>query len=157
MKQRIMQMAWGLFALSLIAGIFFTAHGSEPPNTKKGNMQTTGPMVQGVDFDGEFYPPQGCPKKLGVLVLGGSDGGIPSRRAMYIAEKGFPALALAYFKTRRTPEYLDMIPLEYFDQPIEWLKKKNIHREAEFLSSANPKAQSLPYCWLHENRRFQVL
>lgn len=77
----------------------------------------------GVSFDGEFYPPLGSPKKLGVLVLGGSDGGIPDRRASLIAENGFPALALAYFKTERTPEYLDNIPLEYFDQPIEWLKK----------------------------------
>jgi dienelactone hydrolase len=123
MKQRIVQMAWGLLALSLITGIFFTAQGGEPAAARKENTQTTGTMVQGVDFDGEFYPPQGYPKKQGVLVLGGSDGGIPSRRARYIAEKGFPALALAYFKTGRTPEYLDMIPLEYFDQPIEWLKK----------------------------------
>lgn len=55
--------------------------------------------------------------------MGGSEGGLPSRRAKLIAENGFPALALAYFKTQRTPEYLDMIPLEYFDQAIEWLKK----------------------------------
>ena len=61
--------------------------------------------------------------KCVVLVLGGSDGGIPSRRAKLLAESGFPALALAYFKTGRTPQYLDMIPLEYFDQPIEWLKR----------------------------------
>jgi hypothetical protein len=80
-------------------------------------------MVMGVGFDGEFYPPVGSPKKLGVLVLGGSDGGIPSRRGKLIAENGFPVLALAYFKTERTPQCLDMIPLEYFDEPIEWLKK----------------------------------
>jgi dienelactone hydrolase len=84
-------------------------------------MQAAGSMVSGVGFDGEFYPPAGSPKKLGVLVLGGSDGGIPSRRARWIAENGFPVLALAYFKTKRTPEYLDMIPLEYFDEPIAWL------------------------------------
>jgi dienelactone hydrolase len=87
------------------------------------NMETTGSRITGVSFDGEFYPPLGSPKKLGVIVLGGSDGGIPDRRARFIAENGFPALALAYFKTERTPEYLDNIPLEYFDQPIEWLKK----------------------------------
>ena len=85
-------------------------------------MQATGSVVPGVTFDGEFYPPQGSPKKLGVLVLGGSDGGVPSRRARLIAERGYPVLVLAYFKTERTPQYLDMIPLEYFDEPIEWLK-----------------------------------
>jgi len=123
MKRRIVQMAWGVLALSLVAGGYYTARGGEPAAANKENMQTTGSMVLGVGFDGEFYPPMGSPKKLGVLILGGSDGGIPSRRAKFIAENGFPALALAYFKTKRTPEYLDMIPLEYFDQPIEWLKK----------------------------------
>ena len=73
-------------------------------------------------FEAEFYPPVGTPKNVTVLVLGGSDGGFPSRRAKLIADNGFPGLALAYFKTPNTPEYLDMIPLEYFDGPIEWLK-----------------------------------
>jgi dienelactone hydrolase len=121
MKRRIVQMAWGLFALSLIAGWNDTARCEDPALTREKNMQTTGSMVMGVSFDGEFYPPVGSPKKLGVLVLGGSDGGIPSRRAKSIAENGFPVLALAYFKTKRTPEYLDMIPLEYFEEPIAWL------------------------------------
>jgi dienelactone hydrolase len=85
--------------------------------------QTMGSIVAGVNFDGEFYPPVGSPKKLGVLVLGGSDGGIPTRRAQLIAKSGFPALAVGYFKTPRTPQYLDEIPLEYFDEPIEWLIK----------------------------------
>jgi uncharacterized protein len=98
-----------------------TARGGEPVPAKEQNMQSAGSMVPGVNFDGEFYPPLGSPKTLGVLVLGGSDGGIPSRRAKLIAENGFPVLALAYFKTKRTPEYLDMIPLEYFDEPIAWL------------------------------------
>lgn len=111
------------YILAMCMLVTFTACATSTAHRNAGNMQTTGSMVQGVSFDGEFYPPQGSPKKLGVLVLGGSDGGIPSRRAKWIAENGFPVLALAYFKTKRTPEYLDMIPLEYFDQPIEWLKK----------------------------------
>jgi len=119
MKRRIVLTAWVLFALCLFAG--GTARGGEPVSMNAEKMQAAGSMVSGVGFDGEFYPPLGSPKKLGVLVLGGSDGGIPSRRARWIAENGFPVLALAYFKTRRTPEYLDTIPLEYFDEPIAWL------------------------------------
>jgi uncharacterized protein len=124
MRRRIVHVVWGLLALVLIAGSYHTVRGAEAAPTKEENMQTTGSSaaVSGVSFDGEFYPPVGSPKKLGVLVLGGSDGGIPSRRAKLIAENGFPVLALAYFKTKRTPGYLDMIPLEYFDEPIEWLK-----------------------------------
>lgn len=143
MNRLIVQMAWGLLALSLIAGSCYTAQGGESVPTKKENIQTTGSMVPGVDFDGEFYPPQGCPKKLAVLVLGGSDGGIPGRRAKYIAEKGFPALALAYFKTRRTPEYLDMIPLEYFDQPIEWLKKSEYTQGSRIVVIGESKGAEL--------------
>jgi uncharacterized protein len=123
MKRRIVQMAWAVLALSIVAGAYSAARGGEPAATKEANMQATGSMVSGVSFDGEFYSPLKSPKKIGVLILGGSDGGIPSRRAKYLAENGFPSLALAYFKTERTPGYLDMIPLEYFDQPIEWLKK----------------------------------
>ena len=109
--------------LSFVWPVWAGARGGESMPINEVNMQTTASTVSGVSFDGEFYPPQGSPKKLGVLVLGGSDGGIPSRRARLIAEKGFPVLALAYFKTKRTPQYLDMIPLEYFDEPLGWLKK----------------------------------
>jgi uncharacterized protein len=125
MNRWLVQLTWGLLALSLVAGDYSAAYGGEAVPTKKETMQATGSMVSGVSFDGEFYPPLGSPKKLGVLVLGGSDGGIPSRRARVLAQNSFPALALGYFKTTRTPEYLDMIPLEYFDEPIEWLKKNS--------------------------------
>ncbi|MBM4329855.1 MAG: hypothetical protein FJ117_01300 [Deltaproteobacteria bacterium] len=72
-------------------------------------------------FIADFYYTVGAPKKLGVLVIGGSEGGKPEYLARPIAARGFPVLALAYFKVPGTPEYLDMIPLEYFDKPIEWL------------------------------------
>lgn len=86
-------------------------------------MEGQQPAVRGVEFDAEFYPGAGPGKKPGVVVLATSEGGIPDRRAQQIAEGGFPSLALGYFKTERTPGYLDMIPLEYFDQPIEWLMR----------------------------------
>ena len=123
MKQRIFQMTWWVFALSLISGSYCMTHSEEPAPVNKENIQTTGSVGSGVSFDGEFYAPPRPSKKPGVLVLGGSEGGIPSHLAKSIAENGFPVLALAYFKTKRTPEYLDMIPLEYFDKPIEWLIK----------------------------------
>lgn len=143
MKRRIMLMALGLFVMSLVMGGHYTARGGEPVPAYEANMKTTGSTVLGVSFDGEFYPPLGPPKKLGVLILGGSDGGIPSRRAKWIAENGFPALALAYFKTKRTPEYLDMIPLEYFDQPIEWLKKSKHTHGAQIVVIGESKGAEL--------------
>ncbi len=143
MKQRIMQMALVVLALSLVAGAYNTARGGEAAAINEKKVQAGGAMVPGVSFDGEFYPPQGSLKKVGVLVLGGSDGGLPNRRAKTIAEHGFSALALAYFKTGRTPEYLDMIPLEYFDQPIEWLKKSLPGQEGRIVVIGESKGAEL--------------
>jgi uncharacterized protein len=143
LRRRIVQMVWWVLALSLVAGSYYTVHGIEAAPTSEEKIQITGTMVTGIGFDAEFYPPQGSPKKLGVLVLGGSDGGIPSRRAKTIAENGFPTLALAYFKTKRTPEYLDMIPLEYFNQPIEWLMKNEFAQGGKIVVIGESKGAEL--------------
>jgi dienelactone hydrolase len=131
--------------LAIIALILFVDWPiwAECPGKDVQNMQATGSMVPGVGFDGEFYPPPGSPKKLGILVLGGSDGDIPGRRAKLIAEDGFPTLALAYFKTKRTPEYLDIIPLEYFDEPIEWLKKNKLTQGGRIVVIGESKGAEL--------------
>jgi uncharacterized protein len=104
--------------LFVLVSIFVTA---TTTNTLKAEPETA--LLSGVNFDAQFYAPQGTAKKLGILVLGGAEGGLPIRQAESLAKEGFPTLALGYFKTKRTPKFLDMIPLEYFDQPIEWLMK----------------------------------
>jgi uncharacterized protein len=78
--------------------------------------------VAGERFVADFYSMEQSPRKLGILVLGGSEGGKAEYFARILAQQGYPVLSLAYFKTPGTPEYLDMIPLEYFDKPIQWLK-----------------------------------
>ncbi|MBU1206585.1 MAG: hypothetical protein KKH04_06625 [Proteobacteria bacterium] len=55
-------------------------------------------------FIADFYYTDGAPKKLGVLIFGGSEGGKPEYLARPIAARGFPVLALAYFKVQGTPE-----------------------------------------------------
>lgn len=72
-------------------------------------------------FAGKFFYTGDAPRKMGVLVLGGAEGGIPRYKAPWIAQEGYPVLALGYFKVEGMPDYLDMIPLEYFDKPIDWL------------------------------------
>ncbi len=67
-----------------------------------------------------FLPPGNGPHP-GVLVLGGSEGGMPSRRAAWLASHGFPALALAYFRYEDLPKQLAGIPLEYFGQALNWM------------------------------------
>ena len=69
---------------------------------------------------GEFYaPPDG--KGPPILMLGGSEGGIPSSAARELNAHGFGVLALAYFKAPGLPQTLQAIPLEYFDKAVDWL------------------------------------
>jgi dienelactone hydrolase len=67
-----------------------------------------------------FLPPGNSPHP-GILVLGGSEGGMPARRAAWFASHGYAALALAYFRFGDLPRELAGIPLEYFGQALNWM------------------------------------
>ncbi|SDI79484.1 acyl-CoA thioesterase/bile acid-CoA:amino acid N-acyltransferase family protein [Natribacillus halophilus] len=69
-----------------------------------------------------FHPiDQGpCP---GILLLGGSDGGVLEQGAALLASHGYSVLSLAYFGTEGVPKNLENIPLEYFESATAWLKK----------------------------------
>ena len=77
--------------------------------------------VTGQPFVGEFYVPAKGAPRLGVLVLGGSEGGEPGG-AKLLASHGYAALSLAYFKAPGLPDTLELIPLEYCDRAIAWLE-----------------------------------
>ncbi|ADB33175.1 Palmitoyl-CoA hydrolase [Kribbella flavida DSM 17836] len=57
----------------------------------------------------------------GILVLGGSEGGLHELDAALLAARGFTVLALAYFGRRGLPRGLVSIPLEYFRDAITFL------------------------------------
>jgi dienelactone hydrolase len=87
------------------------------------------PMAEGVErvnlhegpLRGTLFLPPGKDPHPGVLVLGGSEGGLPSRRAAWLASHGFAALALGYFRYDDLPKELAGIPLEYFGQALNWM------------------------------------
>jgi len=63
-------------------------------------------------------------RRPGVIVLGGSTGGLSSAN-LYgepLAAAGFVTLCLAYFAMDGLPSDLSEIPLEYFNQAIQWLQ-----------------------------------
>ena len=62
----------------------------------------------------------------GVMVLGGSEGGISSAEetAALLASRGFAALAVAYFGVRSLPSVLAEVPLEYFEHALRWLSRR---------------------------------
>jgi dienelactone hydrolase len=73
---------------------------------------------------GIFFLPADAGRHPGILVLGGSEGGLPNRRAAWLASHGYAALALAYFRYENLPAQLEAIPLEYFGQALGWMKSR---------------------------------
>jgi dienelactone hydrolase len=90
------------------------------------------PMAEGVErvslhdaeLRGTLFLPPGKDRHPGVLVLGGSEGGMPPRRAAWLASHGFAALALAYFRYDDLPKELAGIPLEYFGHALNWMANR---------------------------------
>jgi len=73
---------------------------------------------------GVYFAPTGDGKHAGVLVLGGSEGGVQTRRAAWLASHGYAALALCYFHCEGRPQELESIPLEYFGQALAWMAER---------------------------------
>jgi dienelactone hydrolase len=81
--------------------------------------------VRRVDLTGALHGAMFLPNTPGphpgVLVLGGSEGGMPQGTAQWLASHGYAAVALAYFRYKELPAALEAIPLEYFGQAIQWM------------------------------------
>jgi dienelactone hydrolase len=69
-----------------------------------------------------FEPPGG--PHAGLIVCGGSDGGLRENYAALLASHGYCTLALAYFGVESLPRALVNIPLEYFETAIQWLQAR---------------------------------
>jgi dienelactone hydrolase len=77
-------------------------------------------------FVGEFaHPSNTVPRRPAVLVLGGSEGGLPGvLLPALLAGNGYPALGVAYFGEPGLPPTLSRIPLEYFAGALRWLARQ---------------------------------
>lgn len=79
---------------------------------------------------GQFYQPAGAGPFPAVIALVGSQGGFLRQLPKVLAAHGYAVLSLAYFNytspvdNSSLPEYLDMIPLEYFGKAIQWLQSQ---------------------------------
>lgn len=64
-----------------------------------------------------------------VMSLTGSSGGLETSYAPLIASLGYDVLSLAYFAFDDLPEAISSIPLEYFEEGIDWARKEfNVDR-----------------------------
>ena len=86
-------------------------------------MITTSVQTEG--FESILYPGNGRKDKV-LIVMSGSNGGmsLTKQAALFYHQHGFPALALALFKTKQTQPDLSRIPMEYVEKAIAWLKKQ---------------------------------
>jgi dienelactone hydrolase len=79
--------------------------------------------VKDQGFLATLYRPQTKLPRAGIILVGGSGGGIGWQRnlAALLASKGYCALALAYFSAEGLSPNLEKIPLEYFQKAIDWM------------------------------------
>lgn len=70
---------------------------------------------------GVLYRPDDDRPRPGVLMLGGSEGGLHEDDAALLAAHGYVALALAYYGLPGLPATLTEIPLEYFGAALDHL------------------------------------
>ena len=74
------------------------------------------------EFIGTLFIPESQKQFLAVIVLPGSEGGIPESVARHLASFGYVVLALGYFGKDGLPQLLENIPLEYFQKALSRLK-----------------------------------
>lgn len=93
-------------------------------------VEAPGVTVQSVSGDGlvgRLYRPASNGDVPGVLLLGGSGGGLPVWQltmAGILASHGYATLALGYFKLPGLPPTLNGVPLEYFQTAITWMESQ---------------------------------
>ncbi|MGI5505035.1 acyl-CoA thioester hydrolase/BAAT C-terminal domain-containing protein [Lentzea sp. CA-135723] len=74
---------------------------------------------------GTLFAPEDDGGELpGVIVLGGSEGGLHETDAALLAAHGFVTFALGYFGLKGLPEHLTDVPLEYFGKAIAYLEER---------------------------------
>lgn len=76
---------------------------------------------------GNFHPGAGAGARPGLLLLGGSEGGLGSggsAQARALQAAGFSVLHLSYFRGPGQPRVLEQAPLETFDRALAWLARQ---------------------------------
>ncbi len=73
---------------------------------------------------GTLFYPKDMKNGPGVICVGGSGGRIPEDIAQLFASHGYAVLALGFFRVEGLPKSLKNIPLEYFQNAMQWFKKQ---------------------------------
>jgi dienelactone hydrolase len=85
----------------------------------------TGRRISEGGLVANYFPGTGDGRHAGVLMLGGSEGGLSpgvTRMAKELQSRGYSVLHVSYFGGPGQPGKLALIPLETFDRGLAWLK-----------------------------------
>lgn len=85
---------------------------------------------------GLLFLPADAASPPGLVVLGGSEGGLIPTRAAALAGQGIAALALGYFAYDDRPKAAENLPLEYFAEALDWLARRLGHRRVGIFGSS---------------------
>ncbi len=117
----------GLMALLAVGvGAVFVLRPFEPP-LEIVDAGDTGRRVNEAGVFGNYFPSADGAPAAGVLVLGGSEGGLgggAKRMALALQESGFSVLQLGYYRAEGQPRDLILVPIETFEQGLDWLKRQ---------------------------------
>ena len=98
--------------VSATQDVVFSAPGVTSREVRDGNLR------------GVLFSPAGVSTHQPVLVVSGSGGGAPQGSALALANAGLTAFAVAHFNYPDRPDELLEIPLEYFQEAMEFLKRE---------------------------------
>ena len=59
----------------------------------------------------------------GVIIVGGSGGGLSIDHPALLSSRGYAVMSLGYFAMPALPRDLMAIPLEYFEKAITWMER----------------------------------
>lgn len=113
------------FKLTVVAGGKVLTSTTFTRRFSRTTLTTRSESLGRVGFVAQFVYPATARRQPAILLLSGSGGGVPSPLLSGIlAARGYPVLALGYFKLPGLPQQLLRIPLEYFKHALKWLRRQ---------------------------------
>lgn len=116
-----------LFVLTIVFGIGVWLWKPWMPPAR---LVDPGPTAVRVEHDGllgNYYPAAASKPQPGILLLGGSEGGLGSAgslKARSLQLAGYSVLHLSYFRGPGQSRVLENAPLEVFDRALNWLSRQ---------------------------------
>ena len=114
-----------LVGLAVVAGAGVWIWKPWVPPVEVADPGPTGRRVTANGLFANYFPGKGEGKRPGILLLGGSEGGLgvaTLRQAQALAAQGYSVLQLSYFRVSDKTEKLELIPLELFGRGLDWLR-----------------------------------